>query len=283
GLEPYVAERYWRGKPVPFYTFDHPGGSAVYSSAHDLVRFGMFHLKNKLPEQRPILSAARLDEMQRPEAPAFGAHYSLGWVIGKDRGHRRVEHSGGMPGVSTILLLYPDANAAIVVLTNASGAGTGEILRAAGSVVLPGFADSLKAEQARPRPTPAAATAFTPPAEMVGTWTGTMRTWAKTVPFELEVRANGEMQVQMGEPMRPNQDPSGRELRALVNLPSYRDNTLSGRFAGTVPTPDVNWTPHTVAFDLRLVNGVLRGQASAQTGVDPLFFSVASYLELRKR
>ncbi|MBX3148024.1 MAG: beta-lactamase family protein [Gemmatimonadales bacterium] len=283
GLEPYVAERYWRGKPVPFYTFDHPGGSAVYSSAHDLVRFGMFHLKNKLAEQRAILPASRIDEMQRPETPAFGSHYSLGWVVGQDRGHRLVQHSGGMPGVSTILHLYPEANAVIVVLTNASAAPFGDVLSEAAAVILPGYADSLKAERARPRPTPAPA-AFAPPAELVGTWTGTLRTWTRTLPFELEVRSSGEMQTQIGEAMRPGDDPLLRkQLRALVNMPSYRDGVLSGRFAGTIPTPDVDWVSHTVAFDLRLVNGVLRGQASAQTGIDPLFFSVASYLELRKR
>ena len=47
GLEPYIAVRYApNGARVPFYTFDHPGGSAVWSSAHDLVRFGMHHLHN---------------------------------------------------------------------------------------------------------------------------------------------------------------------------------------------------------------------------------------------
>ena len=44
-------------------TFDHPGGSAVWSSAHDLVRFGMYHLHNELPTQRPILTKGMVDEM----------------------------------------------------------------------------------------------------------------------------------------------------------------------------------------------------------------------------
>ena len=46
------------GARVPFYTFDHPGGSAVWSSAHDLVRFGMWHLHDKLPVRKtPLLCA----------------------------------------------------------------------------------------------------------------------------------------------------------------------------------------------------------------------------------
>ena len=38
--------------------------SAIYSSAHDLLRFGMFHLKNHLDEQRAILKDETIDLMQ---------------------------------------------------------------------------------------------------------------------------------------------------------------------------------------------------------------------------
>jgi len=46
GLEPFQVQRYASdGVRYPFYDFDHPGALAVYCSAHDLMRFGMFHLK----------------------------------------------------------------------------------------------------------------------------------------------------------------------------------------------------------------------------------------------
>jgi len=284
-LEPYAAERYWPDqKPVSFYSFDHMGASAVWSSVHDLVRFGMFHLKNRLPEQRAILADSSIDEMQKPVAlDAFGQQYGLGWLIHKsDRGHPLLEHSGGMPGVSTILNLYPRDNVVIAVLTNASG-GRGDVADQAAGVVLSGYLDSLKAEKAR-GPRPPDPTKFTAPAELVGTWTGTIRTWARTLPFELEVRQDGEVQVQLGEAARP--DGSNRadaQLRALVNRVTWERGVLSGRFAGQIPAPDVSWVPHTIAFDLRLVNGVLRGQASAQTSDTPVYFSVASYIELKRR
>src|SRR5438445_9122849 len=55
----FVAGRYdSSGHPIPFFTFDHIGASSVYSSAHDLVRFAMFHLKDRLPDQRAILQDA---------------------------------------------------------------------------------------------------------------------------------------------------------------------------------------------------------------------------------
>lgn len=44
-LRPFAATRYGPdGRPIPFYEFDHDGASAVWSSAHDLIRFGLFHL-----------------------------------------------------------------------------------------------------------------------------------------------------------------------------------------------------------------------------------------------
>ena len=242
----------------------------------------MFHLKNRLPEQRPILTDASIDLVHTPVGPAFGESYGLGWVIHtSDRGHRLIEHSGGMPGVNTILNLYPDQNVVVTVLTNGS-LGWGAVADEAAAAVLPGYADSLKVERAKPRPRPTPAK-FVPTPALVGTWTGTLRSWAKTLPFELEIRADGEIQAQLGAGVAPNADNEGRQLRALVNEASLTDGVLSGRFAGEIPTPDVSWVAHTIGFDLHLVNGVLRGQASAQTPVRALFFSVASYLELRKK
>ena len=65
GLERYEAIRYGTdGLRIPFYDFDHPGASAIYSSAHDLVRFGMFHLGDRLPDQKEILSEEWRKRMQ---------------------------------------------------------------------------------------------------------------------------------------------------------------------------------------------------------------------------
>ncbi len=101
GLEPFAAVRYdSRQRPIPFYDFDHPGGSAVYSSAHDLIRFGMFHLKNRLPKQRRILADSTIDAMQRIATPgSTTSGYGLGWGITEDDyGYRRVSHTGGCRG-----------------------------------------------------------------------------------------------------------------------------------------------------------------------------------------
>jgi hypothetical protein len=274
GLEQFAAQRYdMQKRPIPFYAFDHMGASAVYSSAHDLVRFGMFHLKNHLSDQRAILSAATIDQMQTAVAPAS---YGLGWGISdNDMGYRRVSHTGGMPGVSTVLNLYPTENLAVVVLTS-SGAPTGRIAQEIAAAVLPRYADSLRVRQAQQ----AAGTAGggrggAPPSqlsELTGEWSGTLRTWKATLPFRLSIRANGEVFAWLGD-----------QLEVPVTAPAFRNNRLTGRFAGRIPTDDAERWTHTSALGLQLVNGVLKGQVSAQTATPVVYYSLASYAELRKQ
>ena len=51
--------------PLPFYDVGHRGASAIYASAHDLVTFGMFHLKERLDDGTSILKRGSIDAMQR--------------------------------------------------------------------------------------------------------------------------------------------------------------------------------------------------------------------------
>jgi CubicO group peptidase (beta-lactamase class C family) len=103
GLEPYVATPYGAGRlPIPFSDTDHRGASAVYCSAHDLVRFGLFHLKCHLTDQKAILSDDNLEAAKVPSRdpvpPEFG--YGLGWYFTESRGYRRVWAQGGMSGTN---------------------------------------------------------------------------------------------------------------------------------------------------------------------------------------
>ncbi|HEY7567099.1 MAG TPA: serine hydrolase domain-containing protein, partial [Gemmatimonadaceae bacterium] len=136
-----VAQRYdAENKPIPYYTFDHPGGSEVYSSAHDLVRFGMFHLNARVPRQRPILAKETVEDMHRDRVPAAtpGSFWGLGWSIDYSLGGvRRVSHSGGMPGVATYLALFPEEQVVVVVLLNKSNGAIGTVLNELSSIMVP--------------------------------------------------------------------------------------------------------------------------------------------------
>jgi CubicO group peptidase (beta-lactamase class C family) len=274
GLESYAAQRYdSKQRPIPFYTFDHPGGSAVYSSAHDLVRFGMFHLKNRLPDQQRILTDSTIDAMQRIQTPdtARGG-YGLGWSVSRDdNGYRRVSHTGGMPGVATVLNLYPSENVAIVVLTNKSDGAPFRIAEEIAAAVLPRYAATRadrRARQASAAPT--TPPAF-PPAELTGAWIGTVRTYDGTTPIALLFQPDGDVHVTLGS-----------QLKTLLSRASYTNGNLVGRFAGTIPTDEQLRYAHSVLLNLRLRDGALRGQASAMSTEDPVYYALTSYVELTK-
>jgi CubicO group peptidase (beta-lactamase class C family) len=267
GVPPYLAgfaaERYGSdGVPYPFYDFDHPGGSAVFCSAHDLVRFGMFHLGQTPPDARAILSAASLAEMQRPTASEEdGSGYGVGWGS-KQRpdGPNTVSHSGGMGGVRTILLLVPSEGIAVAVLSNggATGAYGGVGLTAiralavlapeAGQTLERDYQESLSALTATSEPRP---TAEIPP-ELLGEWRGQVHTYVRDLPLVLRFRESGDVHARLDT-----------APWSLVNDVTVKDGRLTGLFLGTLDTPDARRTRHTLHLDLTLRGDVLNGAVIA--------------------
>ncbi|HJU43051.1 MAG TPA: serine hydrolase domain-containing protein [Vicinamibacterales bacterium] len=238
------------GLPIPFYAFDHPGGSAVYASAHDLVRFAMFHLKADLPDQKPILSDSAIDDMQRPTADAGnGQGYGIGWMSTEYQGGRRsISHTGGMGGVSTSLRLFPAEKIAIVVLTNAgSHPVAGTVMNEIEKTLLP--------DLARRPPVPAApAATFDPPNELVGTWTGEVHTHRAAVPLTIEIKKDGDIHARLGI-----------QLQTLLNRVVWRDGYLTGQMMGDIGTDDASRTPHTLSVTLRLRGSLLVGGMTAMS------------------
>jgi CubicO group peptidase (beta-lactamase class C family) len=273
----HAAERYdAEGKPIPYYDFDHDGGSAVYASAHDLVRFGMFHLGQRLPGQRPVISDETRRAMQRVETPEGRDRYGLGWAIGEEAGMRRISHTGSMPGVTTILNLYPDEGVVSVVLLNSSNApGRARLAQMVAASILPQLSASSP-ERRAPSPEPRAPDrrepVFAPTPEQVGEWTGTLRTWEGELPFIVRIEKDGDVKVRVA-----------RQLWTLLNQVSWNGDRLVGRFAARIPTADAGRHPHTIQLDLRLRDGKLRGQATAQTTDQPVYFALSSYVEVARQ
>lgn len=60
--------------------------------------------------------------------PRYNSHFSgygLGWGISDEKGNLKVSHTGGLPGMLSIVTMYPDLNLGIVVLTNTQNGGAG--------------------------------------------------------------------------------------------------------------------------------------------------------------
>jgi len=248
GLEAYAATRYGRdGLPIPFYDFDHPGGSAVFSSAHDLVRFGMFHLKNHLRDQKPILSDALIDEMHRSTSKDGDEGYGVGFAVDTQHGYRVVSHTGGMGGVSTVMWLLPEQNIAIVALGNAASRLPAEAASRIAATLLPKWKVTSNAP-ARPQ-----APTFVTPPELAGTWTGTLHTYTHDLPVTLEFRPDGQVHAKLGN-----------QLTSLVNGATFENGRFGGSFAARIGTPDTDRYLNVVQLDLKLRGNKLNGAATAR-------------------
>ena len=168
GLEKYQAGRYNpAGARLPLYDFDHPGASAACCSAHDLVRFGMFHLKAHLADQKAILSDASIDAMQVPTV-AVGEEvgYGIGWRILARTfgGYRMAEHGGSMGGVRTQLYLVPSEKLAVAVLCNTENDLPEQVRDEILAALLPAYGKALGEARNQKEPESAGPPAFENPA-----------------------------------------------------------------------------------------------------------------------
>jgi CubicO group peptidase (beta-lactamase class C family) len=232
------------GKPLPPYETSHPGAADVWCSAHDLIRFGLFHLKARLPDQKPILSDEAIDEMQRPTASMGRDSYGIGWVIGPGRkGYATVRHGGGMAGAQVQLTLVPSVRMAVVVLVNADNRrAVDEVTQAILDEVLPGKPDD---------PRPASGAAAARPADfskLAGTWAGRVETHQGELPLVLRVRESGDVRAQLG----------GQPETVVTEAKSAGD-VLTGVMAGDVGTADAGRRPYRLHLDLKLRAGSLCG------------------------
>jgi hypothetical protein len=262
GPEEQVAQRYTQKQGLlPFLDFDHRGASAVYASAHDLVRFGMFHLKNRLPDQKPILSPRAIDAMQQPSSariPGVQAGlsgYGLGWTVIDLAGHRLISHSGGTFGVGSRLTLIPRQNIACVVLTNGASSAEGydlwEIERAILAALIPAFPKAPDVGPPAERP-------FTPPDALVGIWKGAIKVDGRDLPVNLAIDKAGKVRLEIGgQAMMPI------PIKNPLGSVSFEEGSLRGPFLGTIKTVDTARTSHVVLLNMRLRGERLNGSASA--------------------
>lgn len=248
--------------PLPPRTYDTPAGLGIYSSAHDLIRFAMFHLKNNLPDQKAVVGKTALDEMQRPTAFPYNAGYGLGWFIvdGED-GLRRVSHSGATSGASASLVLLPEEDIAVVVLSNTSSSSHEDITNQILSALLPDKfvpQDLFGAQDTPP---------LSLDPELVGLWQGLIFTHRGEIPLALEVFEGGDpVVVQLG---------STSEQKAMLNDVSYVDDSLffqssgggpflRGCFSGNLGTEEMIWLPPVgLCFELKLRDDTLTGSLLA--------------------
>ena len=108
--------------------FDPAAG--IYSSVNDLSQWVIMQLqKGKYgTDKRQLFSEKGQNEMwtaqtilpNKPTAPYFShfKSYGLGWELTEVKGNFQVSHTGGLDGIVTQVMMLPELNLGIIVLTN---------------------------------------------------------------------------------------------------------------------------------------------------------------------
>jgi CubicO group peptidase (beta-lactamase class C family) len=271
GLEEYAAVRYdGAGDPVPFYISDHPGASQVYSSAHDLIRFGLFHLGHTLPEQTQIISSESIDLMKRDSDPnPENDRYGLGWFLsGDEYGYPIAWHTGSMRGTNTMLKFVPGEDIAVVVLVNTSSDLRQKIPRDIIGVLLPDYGERWKAQRDRPSQPSGP---FEPSRELLGEWQGEIVTYDEKVPVTITIQADGDVKVKIGT-----------QLGTLMDRVRFADGYLSGTSYGSIPSSDAQMHPHDIGYRMLLDGDRLSGYVNTQFTTDRSYGNLSSYIRVER-
>jgi serine beta-lactamase-like protein LACTB len=93
-------------------------GGGYLSTASDLVRYGSSYLEGTLLKPETVTLMWTSQRTTSGEQTGYG----IGWFTGSVEGHREVWHTGGAVGGSTILLIRPDDEVVVAILTNLGNA-----------------------------------------------------------------------------------------------------------------------------------------------------------------
>ncbi len=276
-----IAQKYTHQGRVPYFDMICKGGGTVFASAHDLVSFGMFHLKNHLVSQKPVLSDISIDQMQSAaKSRSPQSSYRIGWHISKRFGYHTVEHGGHVLGAKAELRLIPSKNIAVAVLSNGDETDTSKINDWIFSELLTRYKFLSVLRNLFSGSTKTSPRTFSPPSFLIGTWSGDIVTYEKKHPVQITIEANGNARMKYVE--KDNPDNTGVAPMKGTSL-AFNNGIFTASFPLEIPTPFTKRYPHTAYIETKLHGTILSGYISAQAWEPQMpHFNVPSYIRLEK-
>ena len=270
---------------LPEITNNTKGAGNIYSSIHDLILFGLFHLNSNNNEK--LLNSEELELMHNYINKNSLYHYydstyyGLGWYFkNDDDGYKTVWHEGGMMGASSMLKLIPDEKLAIAVLLNTSNQSycqkiTNQLIK----VVLPSY-----------NPTPnneiAGYTNHTSDETLKGKWEGIIRVDQQNIPCSLTFNPNGSIVVEYLDYTYKSYFTQNNPItnKAILLSGLVKRNSFIGMFSGTLPSSDIRHE-FSQFLSLKLFKNcnVLSGAVVAMAAADREYYAYPYYIRLEKK
>lgn len=274
-LEEFAAERYSASDGSPAdWSANEPSSqeaaSSVFCSAHDLVRFGMLHLKEQTRGRKAILSPSAIDEMQNSAVPADdGLHYGFGWWHEERFGYKVMYVSGGYSYASALLFTVPSEKIVVVVLINSGQEAAQQVAdEIVSSLVSTYRQNRVRASHPEQKSSAPRRNLL---ASISGTWSGRIQTETREVPLTLTIDKSGIVHGFIAS--KPATVQEGAE---------YRDGQLQARISGSSGLYERD-PSKVLDLDLQLFlrsGSVLNGGATTAPLSQPEWGTVTYFVEL---
>jgi CubicO group peptidase (beta-lactamase class C family) len=270
--DPGIAQKYEGGKRLPFSDMGIRAAGSAWSSAHDLVRFGMFHLRDHLSEQEAILGDATIEEMYEAVDPRLPDHdFHLPWIEQPQLGFEVFHFGGHVHGGRVSFRLVPSEDIAVVVMSNGEEADTPMVADWVLRRLLPAFSWAGLAREVGARLGRLAAGRGGDEIRP-GRWSGEIRTAEVEVPARLELEGERAWLQVEGDSRG-----GGQRVESEARVSG---GNLFAHFAAHVPTADTSRARHRTYLELSLRGDRLSGPVYAES--EGFVFCLPFYARLER-
>jgi CubicO group peptidase (beta-lactamase class C family) len=272
GVKNVAVKYYSDDTPAPHIYFGPLGGAGFYSSAHDLVKYGMFYLKNPLPDQKKIFRDEVIDKMHTVRYKQIpNAMMGLGWGCTEiEGGLKWIISNGRIGGANSNISLVPSKNLAVVCLTNTSKSITDQMAIEIIDVLIPKFAQKATAfiEKYETEHNPKS---YKPTSQFMGKWEGKIKTFKDEIPVTMSFQVDGDIHIQLSN-----------QYRTLLNNATVLKNDLKGDFIGKIPNEEGFSYQHKISIYLKMKNTKLYGYITSYFETEKGNFALPSYIYLTR-
>ncbi|MCH2085463.1 MAG: beta-lactamase family protein [Saprospiraceae bacterium] len=269
-------------KVLPQINTNTKGAGDVYSSIHDLISFGIFHLDvndNLLNANERLLM--RTYKNQNVLYPNYNeSFYSIGWnAKPNDNNYNIVWHEGGMMGVSSMLKLIPDENIAIAIIQNSyNPAFCQKITTMLSKVVLPNY-DSTPINPI------AHYTNYTSDPSYLGKWKGEIEVDNLSIPCTLTFKNNGDIIMDYLDYTYQSYFTQNNPIpnKTFLAMGLVNKNSFLGMYPGNLPSKNIRHQ-FSQFLSLKLIKkeNILSGIVVSLPASEREYYAYPYYIKLKR-